>query len=74
MCVDLHDSHVPVGDYKNIAATFRVSQLYGRTIGSYEYTLLSSLASHEVWGLEGFWLQATDALLSRVRVCACVCA
>lgn len=53
------------GDHTSISAAFRVSQLYGRTLGTFEYSLLSSLSSHEVWRNESYWLQATDALLTK---------
>ena len=54
-----------VGDHKSISGVFRVSQLYGKTIGTYEYSMLSSLSSHEVWQNESYWFSATDALLSQ---------
>lgn len=53
------------GDHSSISAAFRVSQLYGRTLGVFEYSLLSSLSSHEVWHNPSYWIQATDALLSK---------
>lgn len=53
------------GDHSSVSAAFRVSQLYGRTLGTFEHTILASLSSHEVWRSEIYWLQATDALLSQ---------
>jgi hypothetical protein len=52
------------GDYKCISDTYCIAQMYGRTLGSFEYTLLSSLSTHEVWCNMRYWLQATDALFS----------
>ena len=53
------------GDHKSVSAAYRVSQLYGKTLGTFEYSLLPSLASHEVWRNNTYWIEATDALLTQ---------
>lgn len=52
------------GDYKSIASMFASSRLYGKSVGSFMFTILKSLTSHEAWSNVAFWLHCTDEIIS----------
>ena len=52
------------GDFKSIAAIFSTSRLYGRSVGSFVFSILKSLPTHEAWSNVAFWMQCTDEIVA----------
>jgi hypothetical protein len=52
------------GDFKSIASIFSTSRLYGKSVGSFVFSILKSLPTHEAWSNVTFWLQCTEEIIS----------